>query len=314
VSVGASAIAVLHGCPSTPINANGVGTTCLDSSTESQSNCASGLVCLPLSTDNMCTASCQSDSDCGSTSTGFQNRCIELPVLTDTVACLRGCSLTSDGTLPDGGPADAGPDGVCGRTDFVCTTDSSSGNHYCIPDCRQQGTSYCGYGTYCVGSDGVDAGTANGACTQTTCTTTAGCPTGYGLICAPVNGTDLCVPNCATVGCASGTTCNSNGGCDTNYAEIYDTCGADAGTCDPNKSLACETFQDGTSICLQTCNTGSCPGATSTLPAAGCAISDGTNAYCLLECGPTVGNCPTNQSCQGLTSSDGSELGDFCEP
>lgn len=295
-------VAALAGCdflfPSDPNKGLNNGSPCADSSSGGQSNCDPTQTCLAISKKNMCSLlNCTSDDECG-TFHGVQNRCV--PVAANTLGCVRGCSLdaadggtTSDGggdadggVETDGGTADAGTTGPCGRDDFICVQATSTDHPICLPDCRQQDAEFCPYGSICSA--------ASGQCEKKVCNG-GGCP--LGSVCASVDTTPLCVPDCRTKPsvCTAGRTCNGSGGCDVTVRKLYETCGDTIGICGSN--LACVQLTDSwTAACYLTCTVNAdCAslGGRST-----CSISlDDGRKTCLTECYQQTPSCPSATSC-----------------
>ena len=182
--------------------------------------CRAGLTCRTNVLGGICTRTCTSDSDCGTTG-GTPNRCVSFGT---TNVCTRGCS--------------AGAADPCGREDWICDPAVNGGG--CLPDCRLPGVP-CGTSATCDTATGrcmARAGTRNfyepcggsyGTCTASNvcinprgatqaicyadCTATGACPASLPdarCIITTTSGRMLCAVPC-TLGnstpCPAGTRC-----------------------------------------------------------------------------------------------------------
>jgi hypothetical protein len=188
----------------------GTGTTQLGDSCTADSDCASGS-CNTGAFGGWCTATCTSNTDCGTNHLGKANPCVQA---SNAEACFPGCTADVDchaftGTqcfLNLGGPgvgACAAPNGIgdfCSAGGNECAAGLSCGNPTstntnAIPEGGQEG--WC----YEVCSSSSDCGT-NAAGVQNFCVIY---PTGPNAVCAPgcASDTSICSADFAS------TTCNS---------------------------------------------------------------------------------------------------------
>ena len=266
-----------------------IGSTCADSSTQSQSTCQRGLTCYGLTDNNYCSKECTSSDDCG-TNGNFDNICLDI----GAQLCLRGCNPEDRST--------------CGRGDLACYDgQDGSGNTIgvCFPACSSDDD--CNYGYLCNTTSGVCEGKpcgANDTCEDATdvCYTRT----------VDTDTVKTCVPKCSTAGCRAGRECNSTTNvCDPIPRHTYESCGTEVGECVTTNDI-CVGFGDPGSLCLHSCTTDNDCESGST-----CAVAlNGGTKVCAVTCGtasaPDNSVCPSGSKCQWYTDSSKTTL--FCGP